>query len=110
MSLFKKKKVTCICPCCICMNYANCEIVNKKRQPGMQERIYKALDTAEKIAITAAQIHQIIKKSKKRKKKKNKKLYKIDKKTGTLLLKKPKKIKVQKQMKRYKAPKKKSFF
>lgn len=77
---------------------------NKEKKPDIEERIYNALNTAEKIAVKAAQIQQIIRKSAKKKKKKNKKLGKIDKKTGTLILKKEKK---QKKMKRYKSSKKK---
>ena len=79
----------------------------KKKKPDVEERIYNVLNTAEKIAVKAAQIHQILKKSAKKKKKKNKKLGKIDKKTGTLILKKEKKQKKQKAMKRYKPKKKK---
>ena len=78
-----------------------------KKEVDVEERIYNVLNTAEKIAVKAAQIHQILKKSAKKKKKKNKKLGKVDKKTGTLILKKEKIEKVQKPMKRYKAPKKK---
>ncbi len=79
----------------------------KEKKPDIEVRIYKILNTAEKIAVKAAQIHQILKKSAKKKKKKNKKLGKVDKKTGTLILKKEKKEKMQKPMKRYKPPKKK---
>ena len=79
----------------------------KNKKPDVEERIYNVLNTAEKIAVKAAQIHQILKKSAKKKKKKNKKLGKIDKKTGTLILKKEKKQKKQKAMKRYKPKKKK---
>jgi hypothetical protein len=79
----------------------------KKKKPDVEERIYDILNTAEKIAVKAAQIHQILKKSAKKKKKKNKKLGKVDKKTGTLILKKEKRQKKQKAMKRYKPKKKK---
>ncbi|MBE6646891.1 MAG: hypothetical protein E7611_04515 [Ruminococcaceae bacterium] len=79
----------------------------EKKKPDVEQRIYNALNTAERIAVKAAQIHQILKKSAKKKKKKNKKLGKVDKKTGTLILKKEKKQKAQKAMKRYKPPKKK---
>lgn len=79
----------------------------KEKKPDIEERIYNVLNTAEKIAVKAAQIHQILKKSAKKKKKKNKKLGKVDKKTGTLILKKEKVQKKQKAMKRYKPPKKK---
>lgn len=79
----------------------------EEKKPDIEERIYNILNTAEKIAVKAAQIHQILKKSAKKKKKKNKKLGKVDKKTGTLILKKEKTEKVQKPMKRYKPPKKK---
>ena len=51
------------------------------------EKIYNALELAEKVAVKLAQINQILKKAKKKKKKKNKKLGKVDKKTGTLILK-----------------------
>ncbi len=81
-----------------------CSAPKKEKKPDVEERIYNILNTAEKIAVKAAQIHQIIKKSAKKKKKKNKKIGKIDKKTGTLILKKEKK---QKTMKRYKPAKKK---
>ncbi len=80
-----------VCPC--------------EQKPDTEERIYKLLNTAEKIAVKAAQINQILKKSAKKKKKKNKKLGKVDKKTGTLILKKEKKEKVQKPIKRYKEKK-----
>jgi len=96
----KDKKNNCQCECEPCTHVD----VTKKSSPGAEERIYNALNTAEKIAIKLEQINQIIKKSKKKKKKKNKKLGKIDKKTGTLILKKEKKQKLQK---RYKAQKKK---
>ena len=76
----------------------------QEKKPDIEERIYNALNTAEKIAVKVAQIHQIFKKSAKKKKKKNKKLGKVDKKTGTLILKKEKK---QKKLKPFKAPKKK---
>ena len=76
----------------------------KESKPDIEERIYNILNVAEKIAVKAAQIHHIIKKSAKKKKQKNKKLGKIDKKTGTLILKKEKK---QKKLKRYKPSKKK---
>ncbi len=72
---------------------------------SFEEKIYNVLNTAEKIAVKAAKINQILKKTAK-KKKKNKKLGKIDKKTGALILKKERKQKVQKPMKRYKAKKK----
>lgn len=78
-----------------------------KKEVDVEERIYNVLNTVEKIAVKAAQIHQILKKSAKKKKKKNKRLGRVDKKTGTLILKKEKTEKVQKPMKRYKPPKKK---
>ena len=77
-----------------------------EKKPDIEERIYNILNTAEKIAVKAAQIHQILKKSAKKKKKKNKKLGKVDKKTGTLILKKEKIEKVEKPMKRYRPRKK----
>ena len=90
-------------------NAENAEITvetdkKKEKKSDIEERIYNALNTAEKIAVKAAQIHQILKKSAKKKKKKNKKLGKVDKKTGTLILKKEKK---KKKLKPYKTKKKK---
>lgn len=79
----------------------------RRENPDVETRIYNALNTAEKIAVKLAQIHQILKKSAKKKKKKNKKLGKIDKKTGTLILKGQKKEKAAKKHKKYKAKKKK---
>ena len=79
----------------------------RREKPDVETRIYNALNTAEKIAVKLAQIHQILKKSSKKKKKKNKKLGKIDKKTGTLILKGQKKEKAAKKHKKYKAKKKK---
>lgn len=79
----------------------------RREKPDVETRIYNALNTAEKIAVKLAQIHQILKKSAKKKKKKNKKLGKIDKKTGTLILKGQKKEKAAKKHKKYKANKKK---
>lgn len=105
----KKKKNTQTVIISFETNADNAEITvetdkKKEEKPDIEERIYNALNTAEKIAVKAAQIHQILKKSAKKKKKKNKKLGKVDKKTGTLILKKEKK---QKKLKPYKAPKKK---
>ena len=93
----KKCKNHDTCPC-------ECEFdeMREKCAPDLSERIYHALDVAEKIAVKLAQINQIIKKSNKKKKKKNKKLGKIDKKTGTLILKKEKRQKKQKLQKRHK--------
>lgn len=71
------------------------------------EKIYNALEIAEKIAVKLAQINQILKKAKKKRKKKNKKLGKVDKKTGTLILKPEKKEKIAKPLKKYSPPKKK---
>ena len=94
----KDKELDCL-PCECDSQTPKCE----KRSPDIEERIYNALDVAEKIAVKLAQINGILKKAAKKKKKKNKKLGKVDKKTGTLILKKEKKQKLQK---RYKAPKK----
>ena len=80
---------------------------DSKKEVDISEKIYNALEIAEKIAIKLAQINMILKKSRKKKRKKNKKLGKIDKKTGTLILKKTKKSKSAKSLKRYSAPKKK---
>ena len=54
-------------------NAENAEITvetdkKKEKKPDIEERIYNALNTAEKIAVKAAQIHQILKKSAKKKK------------------------------------------
>ena len=78
----------------------------EKHKPDIEERIYKILDVAERIAVKLAQINQIIKKAKLKKHKRNQKLGKIDKKTGTLILKKEKKQPKAKMEKRYKAKKK----
>ena len=80
---------------------------SQPKKKDAEDRIYDALDVAEKIAVKLAKINQLIKKEKKKKKKKAKKLGKIDKKTGTLILKKEKKQKKGKALKRYKPPKKK---
>ena len=87
------------------MDSSQCECCqNVKKEIDVEEKIYNALNTAEKIAVKLAQINQILKKSSK---KKNKKLGKIDKKTGTLILKGQKKAKASPPLKRYKPPKKK---
>ena len=80
---------------------------DSKKEVDISEKIYNALEIAEKIAIKLAQINIILKKAKKKRRKKNKKLGKIDKKTGTLILKKTKKIKSAKALKRYSPSKKK---
>ena len=86
----------CTCPCEQCENRS---VAEKKT---VDERIYNALDVAEKIAVKLAQINQIIKKEKKKKRRKNKKLGKVDKKTGTIILKKERKAGM---LKRHKARK-----
>ncbi len=88
-----------------CPQFEDCP--KAKKEVDVEEKIYNALNTAEKIAVKLAQINQILKKSAKKKKKKNKKLGKIDKKTGTLILKGEKKQKAAKPLKRYKPAKKK---
>jgi hypothetical protein len=75
--------------------------------PDTNEKIYRALDVAEKIAIKLAKLNGYLKKAKKKGKKKDKKLGKVKKKTGLVVLKKTKKIKKEKALKRYKPPKKK---
>ena len=80
---------------------------DKRKKPTADERIYKFLDAAERLAIFLANKQRSKKKKAKKQLKKAKKAYKIDKKTGTLVLKRIKKDKVQKPMKRYKPPKKK---
>ncbi len=79
----------------------------KKEKLSADEKIYRFLDTAEKIAIILANKQKSKKKKAKKQAKRDKKVGKIDKKTGALVLKKIKKDKVQKPMKRYKPPKKK---
>lgn len=79
----------------------------KKEKLSADEKIYRFLDTTEKIAVILANKQKSKKKKAKKQAKKNKKVGKIDKKTGALVLKKIKKDKVQKPMKRYKPPKKK---
>ena len=46
----------------------------KKKEVDVEERIYNVLNTVEKIAVKAAQIHQILKKSAKKKKRRTKSL------------------------------------
>jgi hypothetical protein len=91
-----------------CLNESNCTVdtPSEIKEVDVNEKIYNALEMAEKIAVKLAQINQILKKAKKKKKKKNKKLGKVDKKTGTLILKKEKKEKNAKPLKRYSPPKK----
>lgn len=101
----KKKNKKAECESCPCENTEICS--EKKKKPDIETRIYNFLNTAERISVKLAQIHEILKKSAKKKKKKNKKLGKVDKKTGTLILKGQKKQKVEKPMKRYKPTKKK---
>ena len=71
------------------------------------EKIYRALDIAEKIAIKLAKLNGYLKKARKKGKKKDKKLGKVKKKTGLIVIKKQKRIKKEKALKRYKPPKKK---
>lgn len=93
----KRKRVDCCaCPCEQCQNRS---IEEKKT---FDERIYNALDVAERIAVRLAQINQIVKKEKKKKRRKNKRLGKVDKKTGTIILKKEKKSGMLKRHKSYK--------
>ncbi len=79
----------------------------QKTKATASERIYKFLDTAEKVATVLAKKQKAKKKKAKKQLKKDKKVGKIDKKTGAVVLKKVKKDKIQKPMKRYKPPKKK---
>ena len=79
---------------------------DKKSSPDIEERIYRFLDAAEKIAIKLAALNKKRKAAAKKQLKKDKKIGKIDKRTGALILKKQKSQKVQKPQKRYKAPKK----
>ena len=85
----------------------NTENEEKREKPDIETRIYKALSTAEKIAIMLAKLNRMRKKSAKKRKKKNKKLCKVDKKTGVLHLKEYKKQKAAPKHKKYKAPKRK---
>ena len=78
-----------------------------KKELSTEEKIYKFLDGAEKVAIFLAERQKSKKKKAKKQLKKDKKIGKLDKKSGALKLKKVKKDKVQKPMKRYKPPKKK---
>lgn len=80
----------------------------KKKKLSNDEKIYKFLDAAEKVAVFLAERQRSKKKKAKKQAKKDKKVGKVDKKTGALVLKKIKKDKVQKPMKRYKPPKKKT--
>ena len=98
----KIKKTSCRC-CNDCSCQCECATEQVKK-PDLETRIYKVLNTAERISVKLAQINQILKKAKK---KKVKKLGKVDKKTGTLILKGQKKAKKAKAMGRYKAAKKK---
>ena len=79
---------------------------DKKRSPDIEERIYRFLDVAERIAIKLAALNKRRKAAIKKQIKRDKKIGKFDKKTGALILKKQKTQKVQKPQKRYKAPKK----
>ena len=64
------------------------------------EKIYNALDKLEKLATKVAKANQLIKKGRKKAERKDKKLYKLNKKTGALVLRKHKKQKTAKRMKR----------
>ena len=79
------------------------EGTSEKKKPSTSQRIYKLLDTAEKIAIALVKYNEKRKKAAKKKKKKYKKVGKLDKKSGNWVLKKQKPEKPQKPMKRYKA-------
>ncbi len=67
---------------------------------GLDEKIYDTLDKLEKVAVKLAGINKIIKKERKKSKKKAKKRYKLNKKTGVLVMKKAKRQKGAKLMKR----------
>ena len=79
----------------------------QKEELSTEEKIYRFLEGAEKVAIFLAEKQKAKKKKAKKQLKKAKKLGKIDKKTGILTLKQIKKDKLQKPMKRYKPKKKK---
>ena len=79
---------------------------SKKSSPDTEEKIYRFLDAAEKLARKLAKLNKKRKAAAKKQLKKDKKIGKIDKNTGALILKKQKPQKVQKPQKRYKAPKK----
>ncbi|MBR2336046.1 MAG: hypothetical protein IKA62_07490 [Clostridia bacterium] len=67
---------------------------------SLDEKIYDKLEKLEKIAIKLAGINKILKKERKKSKKKAKKRYKLNKKTGLLVMKKAKRQKGAKLMKR----------
>ena len=91
-----------------CADNSTPEKLDEKATPlDVDEKIYRVLDVAEKIAIKLARLNGYFKKARKKGKKKDKKLGKLKKKTGLVVLKKDKKAKKQRALKRYKPPKKK---
>ena len=69
-------------------------------EPSTDEKIYNALDKVERFLQKLAKINHIIRNRKKNLDKKNKRIYKLNKKTGVLVLKKSKKQKNAKPIKR----------
>lgn len=105
-----KKKETIITPEEVCPPTVEAEVEStpspkapKKKKLTAGQKIYKLLDTAEKIAIALVKYNEKRKKAAKKKRKKFKKVGKLDKKSGNWVLKKQKPEKPQKPMKRYKA-------
>ena len=84
-----------------------CDEICPPKTEDVEDKIYRALDVAEKIAVKLTRLNGYIKKAKKKGQKKDKKLGKFKKKTGFVVLKKEKKQKKEKALKRYKPPKKK---
>ena len=60
--------------------------VNTKKESDIEDKIYNALDVAERIAVKLAQINRIINQEKKKKHKKNKKSYMMMEESVWLLL------------------------
>ena len=79
----------------------------EKKKLSTDEKIYRFLDVAEKVATLVANNQKAKKKKAKKQLKKDKKIGKIDKTTGALVLKKATKTKKQKPIKRFKQKKKK---
>lgn len=80
--------------------YYQCTRVDIKKKPSFFETVYGLLNAAEVCAVKLAKINQLRKGFSRYNTKKSSKTYKIDKKTGTLILKKAPRCKSAKPIKR----------
>ena len=77
------------------------KVTNSSSERSFDDKVYDTLERLENIATKLVKINKFLKKGRKKSKKKAKKLYKLNKKTGTLVLRKAKRQKSAKLHKRF---------